>query len=191
MGFFDFFSNIYNALTDPMLKYIILYLFVTLYGLVSYTEPTFGFDLLNLKMLEGVSLETIGFGYPELYFYLGYILIFAILTIFTTYNRIERCLVEYRKKDPKYENYSAWDFFKESDILLDTFKKSLGTIITPVIIFIIITLVYVALNNGGKIVPLVKIATTIVNLGLTLIVPIINIILFIIYFTIVDSNIPC
>ena len=142
-------------------------------------------------MLEGVSLETIGFGYPELYFYLGYILIFAILTIFTTYNRIERCLVEYKKKDPKYENYSAWDFFKESDILLDTFKKSLGTIITPVIIFIIITLVYVALNNGGKIVPPVKIATTIVNLGLTLIVPIINIILFIIYFTIVDSNIPC
>jgi hypothetical protein len=187
MGFFDFFSNIYNALTDPMLKYIILYLFVTLYGLVSYTEPTFGFDLLNLKMLEDVSLETIGFGYPELYFYLGYILIFAILTIFTTYNRIERCLVEYKKKDPKYENYSIWDFFKESD----AYKKSLGTIITPFVIFIIITLVYVGLNNAGKFVPPVKIGTVIVNYGMSLIVPIINIVLFIIYFTIIDSNIPC
>ena len=187
MGFFDFFSNIYNAITDPILKYIILYLFVTLYGLVSYTEPTFGFDLLNLKMLEGVSLETIGFGYPELYFYLGYILIFAILTIFTTYNRIERCLVEYKKKDPKYEKYSIWDFFNESD----AYKKSLGTIITPFVIFIIITLVYVGLNNAGKFVPPVKIGTVIVNYGMSLIVPIINIVLFIIYFTIIDSNIPC
>jgi hypothetical protein len=187
MGFFDFFTNIYNALTDPMLKYIILYLFVTLFGLVSYTEPTFGFDLINLKMTEGVSLETIGFGYPELYFYLGYTLIYLILIVMTMYNRLDKCIIEYRKKNPKYEKYSAWDFFTNND----AYKKSLGTIITPFVIFIIITFVYVGLNNAGKFVPPVKIGTIIVNYGMSLIVPIINIILFIIYFTIIDSNIPC
>jgi hypothetical protein len=193
MNFFEFISNLYNSLTDPSLKYIILYLFVTLIGLVSFTGPSFGFDLINLKMLEETSLETIGFGYPELYFYLGYTLIYLILIVITMYNRLDKCIIEYRKKNPKYEKYSAWDFFTNnaSDVLSDVFTKIIGTIVTPFVIFIIITLVYVGLNNVGKFAPPLKIGTIIVNYGMTIIVPIINIFLFIFYFVIIDAAIAC
>lgn len=193
---YNFFSNIYKALNDPKLKYISLYLFVSLFCLVSYTAPTFGYDLLNLKMLQGMDtgiIEQIGIGSAEIYFYLGFTVIYIILLLIVIYNRIDKCIIEYRKLDPKYEKYSALDFIKNnvSKVLLDVFKKTIGIIIVPFVIFIISTIAYLVLNNVGKVAVPLKIVSFIVNVGMAIIVPILNIVLFILYYVIVDANIPC
>ena len=193
---YNFFSNIYKALNDEKLKYISLYLFVSLFCLVSYTAPTFGYDLLNLKMLQGMDtgiIEKIGFGSAELYFYLGFTVIYIILLLIVIYNRIDRCIIEYRKLDPKYEKYSALDFIKNnvSKVLLDVFKKTIGIIIVPFVIFIISTIGYLVLNNVGKVAVPLKIVSFIVNVGMAIIVPILNIVLFILYYVVVDANVPC
>jgi hypothetical protein len=182
---YNFVSNIYNSLTDPKTQKIFLYLFVTLCGLVLYTAPKFGFDPLKITPDIG--------GWPEIYFYLGYVLIYIILTCFIIYNRIDRCIIEYRKRDPKYEKYSAWDFVTNnvSDVLYDAYKKTIWNIIMPFVIFIIVTIVYLGVNNASKIAKFLLIGTVIVNYGMAIIIPIINIVLFIVYFISLDSNIPC
>jgi hypothetical protein len=193
---YNFFNNIYKALNDQKLKYISLYLFVSLFCLVSYTAPTFGYDLLNQKMFQGINIgivEKIGFGSAEIYFYLGFTVIYIILLFIVIYNRIDKCIIEYRKLDPKYEKYSALDFIKNnvSKVLLDVFKKTIGIIIVPFFIFILSTIAYLVLNNVGKIAVPLKLVSFIVNVGMVIIVPILNIVLFILYYVIVDANIPC
>ena len=188
MKFIQYLTNIWTTVSDPKFKKIILYLFVTLMLLVLFTKPTFGYDPFNMKMLKNIGLGT-----NELYFYLGYILIYTILIFFAIYNRIDRCIEEYRKRDPKYQNYSARDFVSNyvSDVLYDAYKKTIGTLITPFVIFIIITFAYLVVNNLSKIAIPLKIATSIVNFGMVIIVPIINVWLFFVYFLIIDSAIAC
>lgn len=197
---YNFFSNIYKALNDPKLYYISIYLFISLFCLISYTAPTFGYDLLNTKMLQGLDpgnstsiVEKIGIGSAELYFYLGFTVIYSILILIAMYNRIDKCIIEYRKLDPKYEKYSAIDFFKNnvSKVLLDVFKKTIGIIIVPYLIFIGMTIAYIVLNNVSKVAVPLKIVSFIVNGGMVVVIPIINILLFILYYVIVDANIPC
>jgi hypothetical protein len=205
MDFFsDYFSNIWKTLTNKKFYYIILYLLISLITLVSSTKPSFGYDILNLKMIKAFSylqrssgifgfFEKIGLGSNELYFYLGYILIYTILFAYVIYSRINTCIEEYRKRDPKYQNYSAWDFVSNnvSDVLWDASKKTIGSLLPPFIIFIIITIGYLVVNNVSKIAVPLKIVTSIVNYGMAIIVPIVNIWLFIVYFLLIDSAIPC
>jgi hypothetical protein len=185
MEFMEFISNIYKSLTDPNFSNIILYLFITLFVLVLFTKPKFAYD--PFKMSPDIG------GWPEIYFYLGYTLIYTILTCFIIYDRIDRCIVEYRKKDPKYEKYSAWDFVQNnvSDVLYDAYNKIIYTILKPFIIFIIITIAYLVVNNFSKVAKPVLILTSIINIGMAIIVPIVNIVLFIFYFLIIDSATPC
>ncbi len=183
-SFFDFFSNIKSYLSDPKFKYIIMYLFVTLFSLVIFTKPKFAYD--PFKMSPDIG------GWPEIYFYVGYILIYIILIIIAIYNRIDRCILEYRKKDPNtYANYSAWDFLKNPKIREDAYNKTIYTIIKPFIIFLIITVVYLVVNNLSKVAKFLIVVTSIINIGMAIIVPLINIVLFILYFIPLDSNIPC
>lgn len=201
--FMAFFSSLWESLSNPKFYYMILYLFFSLMALVSYTKPSFGFDLLNLKMAKGLTnfagssgfniFETIGLGSEELYFYLGYLVIYTILIFYITYNRIHRCIEEYRKRDPKYANYSAWDFVTNNvtDVMSDAFRKTIGTLIPPIVLFFIITIGYLVINNVSKVAVPIKVVTAIVNYGMVIIVPIINIWLFIVYFLIIDSAIPC
>jgi hypothetical protein len=144
-------------------------------------------------MQETGFFEKIGLGLEELYFYLGFILIYGILFLYTTYNRIDRCIEEYRRRDPKYEKYSAWDFVTNnvSDVLWDASNKTIGTFLPPFLIFIIITIGYLVVNNVSKFAIPLKIVTSIVDFGMEIIVPIVNIWLFIVYFLLIDSAISC
>jgi hypothetical protein len=184
---YNFILNIYNALKDPKTRNIFLYLFVTLCGLVLVTAPKFGFGFDPLKISPDIG------GLPEIYFYLGYVLIYIILTCLIIYNRIDRCIIEYRKRDPKYEKYSAWDFVSNnvSDVLYDAYNKTIWSILKPFVIFIIVTIIYLGVNNASKIAKPLLVGTVIVNYGMAIIVPIINIVLFILYFLTIDSNTPC
>lgn len=204
LNIMGYFSNIWKTLTNKKFYYIILYLLISLISLVSSTKPSFGYDILNLKMIKAFKnfrkssgifsiFETIGLGSNELYFYFGYIIIYIILFAYVIYSRINKCIEEYRKRDPKYVKYSAWDFVTNnvSDVLWDASNKTIWTLLPPFIIFIIITIGYLVANNVGKVLVPLKIVTFFVNLGLVIIVPIINIYLFIYYFLLIDSAISC
>jgi hypothetical protein len=197
----DYFNKIKEKLKDKKTYYMLLYIFISLIILVRTTKPTFGFDLLNLKMVQGLSrsigssgignlIQTIGLGYEELYFYLGFIIIYTILLAYLIYNTIEECIEIYRKKNQKYANYTTKDFFINfaTDVLYDAFKKTIKTLITPFIIFFIITIGYLIVNNVSKVVIPVKIATTIVNYGMVIIFPIINCYLFFIYYILINLS---
>lgn len=198
------FSNISETFFNPHFRNMIIYLFISIFALVYFTNPSFGFDLLNTKMLNRVSnfantygnssiFDTIGLGYNELYFYLGYIIIYSILLLYAMYKRIDKCIVEYRKKNVKYASYSPIDFYinNASDVLYDAFIKTIKTLIAPFLIFIIITIIYLLINNFAKVAVPIKIITAVIHYGRYLIYPIVNICLFIFYFLIIDSATEC
>jgi hypothetical protein len=138
----------------------------------------------------GNLIQTIGLGYEELYFYLGFIIIYTILLVYLIYNKIEECIIHYRQQNPKYANYTTKDFFINfaTDVLYDAFKKTIKTLITPFIIFFIITIGYLIVNNVSKVAIPVKIVTSIVNYAMAIIFPIINCYLFFIYYILINLS---
>lgn len=198
----DYFNKIKGKLSDKKTYYMLLYLFISLFILVLTTKPSFGFDPFNLKVVNKITnfanangtsnfLETIGLGYKELYFYLGFVIIYIILVLYIMYNRIDECIVNYRKKNPKYANYTTKDFFINfaTDVLYDAFKNTIKTLITPFIIFIIITISYLILNNVSKVAIPLKFFMGIIYVTKVIVIPIINCWLFFIYYIVI--NLAC
>lgn len=144
----------------------------------------------NTDLSLGSFFQMIGLGYEELYFYLGFIIIYTILLIYLMYNRIEKCIEIYRKQNPKYANYTTQDFFINfvTDVLYDAFIKTIKTLITPFIIFFIITIGYLIVNNVSKIAIPIKLLTSIIHYGMVIIFPIINCYLFFIYYILINLS---
>lgn len=154
-----------------MLNIIYAYLFFASFALTVFTRPEFGYDPLNLKMISKAAslgnlavnggiknmLSFVGIEKNELYFLLGHLIMYLVLLFLFMYNRITKCLEKYRKYNEKYAQYSASDFFIKyaSDVLLDSFKKSIGIIIPPFILIVIIIILIIGLNFGSKI-PILK-----------------------------------
>lgn len=176
MGFFKIFN-------EKDIYYIFLYLLASTAGLIFLTKPKFGYSLIPKTKF------TIGLGLKELYFYLGYIVIGIILLLYIAYIKIKNCIEEYRKINIEYKEYSAMDFITKnvSDIFKDTIIKNIHNMI-PFGIFFIITLVYTAMNFASKVAPPLKIFTTIVNTFKVIILPIINIIIFLSYYLSANST---
>jgi hypothetical protein len=159
-----------------------------------FAKNTYTYASIDTSTDSGTSIgsffQMIGLGYEELYFYLGFIIIYTILLVYLMYNRIEKCIEIYRKQNPKYANYTTKDFFINfaTDVLYDAFTKTIKTLITPFIIFFIITIGYLIVNNVSKVVIPVKIVTSIVNYGMAIIFPIINCYLFFIYYILINLS---
>jgi hypothetical protein len=138
----------------------------------------------------GSFFQTIGLGYNELYFYLGFIIIYIILLLYLMYNRIEKCIEIYRKQNPKYANYTTKDFFINiaKDVLYDAFIKIFKILITPFVIFFIITIGYLIVNNIGKVVVPLKWLMIIIHFCKVIIIPIINCYLFFIYYILINLS---
>jgi hypothetical protein len=191
-----------------MLNYIYLYLFLAPIILIALTKPEFGFDPLYMKAVRKAAklgklvtkggfftiLEMVGIEKQELHFYLGLFLMFLVLLVLFMYNRVSKCLDTYRKYNEKYAQYSASDFFIKyaSDVLLDSFKKSIGLVIPPFILIVIITFIVLIVNFGAK-VPLLKwlsLFTSLFHYGMYLLLPAITIIICSIFVGI-DALVPC
>jgi hypothetical protein len=179
----SFFSNLWESMKDSEFYYMILFLLFSTMYLVKRTNPSFGYSIIKL----GISLP----GQEEYNFYTGLAGIYGILFLFVIYKYIKKCINEYKNLDPKYINYTVWDFMKEPSILSKTAKKSLSTLIGPFIQFILITLGYLVLNNVGRVAKIILIVTFFVDKFLILIIPLINIWLFTIYYLIISSAISC
>lgn len=192
-----------------MLNIIYAYLFFVSFGLTVLTRPDFGYDPLYTKMISkagklvnfatsgGISsiLGLVGIEKQELYFFLGHFLMYLVLLFLFMYNRITKCLEKYRKYNEKYAQYSASDFFIKyaSDVLLDSFKKSIGMIIPPFILIAIFIILIIGLNFGAKI-PVVKpfalLVITPFHYGKYLIIPAFTLLICSIFIGI-DAVVPC
>lgn len=199
--FFDnikiFFDKVKEKLKNKKTYYMLLYIFISLIILVSTTKPTFGFDIINRRMIKGKSfsignlIQTIGLGYSELYFYLGFILIYIILLFYLMYDRINNCIDNYKKRNPKYVNYTTNDFYTNfaTDVLYDAFIKTIIILIVPFVIFLIFTIGYLIVNNVTKVAVLLKFIPGIIHVTKVILFPIINCWLFFIYYIFID--LPC
>jgi hypothetical protein len=190
-----FFNKVKEKLKNKKTYYMLLYIFISLIILILRTQPTFGFDLLNQKMFKGIKgignlIQTIGLGYNELYFYLGFILIYTILLFYLMYNKIEECIDNYRKLNPKYVNYTTKDFFINfaTDVLYDAFIKTIKILIIPFLIFLILTIGYLIVNNFTKVAVMFKFIPLIIHTTKIILFPIINCWLFFIYYIFIDLS---
>jgi hypothetical protein len=179
MFLIDNIYNIYNIFNDTDFRNICFYLFILIFIISFYTQPTFGYDPLSLK--DGIKFLNMN----DIYFLLGYIILYVLVYLYIMNKKINQKIDTYRKMNEKYNNYSSYDFFKNnaSDVL-NIVAKETGYIIGPVIgIFLIIIVVFLAVNNVSKIVKPIVILTSLIYFNISFVIALINLILFINFYT--------
>jgi hypothetical protein len=179
MVLIDNIYNIYNILNDVDFRNMCFYLFIFIFILSFYIQPTFGYDPSALNV--GIKFLNMN----DIYFLLGYIILYVLLYLYIMNKKINQKLDTYRKMNEKYNNYSSYDFFSNnaSDVL-NIVAKETGYILGPVVgIFLIIAGVFLAVNNISKIVKPIVIITSLIYFNISIVIALINLILFINFYT--------
>lgn len=172
--------KLYKLLNDPDFFKICSYLLISLFVLSFFTKPTFGYELSIIPKI-GINF----FDMNDMYFFIGYIIIYIFLYLYIMNKKINDKLDTYRKMNEKYNNYSSYDFFSNnaSDVL-NIVAKETGYIIGPVIgIFLIIVIGYLVINNLSKVAKPIVIITSIINFMMSFVIALINTLLFINFFS--------
>lgn len=175
MFLIDNIYNIYNIFNDTDFRNICFYLFIFIFILSFYTQPTFGYDPLALKV--GINF----FNMNDIYFFIGYIILYALIYLYIMNKKINQKLDTYRKMNEKYNNYSSYDFFSNnaSDVLNIVAKETAYIIGSVVGIFLIIVIGYLIINNLSKVAKPIVIITSLIYFNISIIIALINLILFI------------